>query len=141
MNICKYCGTTLIERKTKRSPSQLLKPYYYTAYYFCTTCKRIYHNEKFKVVNTNYDLFAENTMDNADVEIWTDGACSHNGTPKARAAWAFVAGEYEENGLVEGKQTNNVAEGLAIYHALFWAAKKVIRKSGFTPTVKFQSTI
>lgn len=61
---------------------------------------------------------------NYDVEIWTDGACVNNGTPKARAAWAFVSGKTEKAGLVEGKQTNNVAEGLAIYHALAWAAEQ-----------------
>ncbi|MGH7203862.1 MAG: RNase H family protein [Candidatus Levyibacteriota bacterium] len=59
-----------------------------------------------------------------DAEIWTDGACISNGTPNARAAWAFVSGKTERAGRVEGKQTNNVAEGLAIYNALVWAAEK-----------------
>lgn len=62
-----------------------------------------------------------------DVEIWTDGACVHNGTPKARAAWAFVTKDYEKAGKVEGKQTNNIAEALAIYHALAWAGSKGYR--------------
>ena len=57
-----------------------------------------------------------------DVDIWTDGACVFNGQANARAAWGFVSGKTEHAGLVEGKQTNNVAEALAIYHALLWAA-------------------
>lgn len=63
-----------------------------------------------------------------DVEIWTDGACINNGKPNANAAWAFVAGKFEKAGLVDGKQTNNVAEGLAIFHALVWAAEKGYKK-------------
>jgi len=62
------------------------------------------------------------------VEIWTDGACTNNGKPNARAAWAFVSGDTEMAGLVEGKQTNNTAEGLAIYHALSWAANRGYKK-------------
>lgn len=58
------------------------------------------------------------------IEIWTDGACIHNGTPKASAAWAFVTKDYEKAGRVPEKQTNNRAEALAIYHALSWAAEK-----------------
>lgn len=61
--------------------------------------------------------------DHVIVDIWTDGACIHNGTEKAKAAWAFVAGDVEKAGHVEGKQTNNRAEAFAIYHALLWAAK------------------
>jgi ribonuclease HI len=130
MNTCRHCGAQLIERQTKRSPAQLLKSYYYTAYYYCPSCARIYHNDKFKVTNQNYQLFNEHSLSpgEADVEIWTDGACSHNGNPRAKAAWAFVSGTYEENGLVVGKQTNNVAEGLAIYYALVWAGSKGYKK-------------
>ena len=62
------------------------------------------------------------------MEIWTDGACVYNGTPNAKAAWAFVSGETERAGRVEGKQTNNVAEGLAIYYALLWASEKGYKK-------------
>lgn len=86
----------------------------------------MYHDDAFKVVNKNYDLFTHETLPHSafDVEIWTDGACSHNGTKLAKAAWAFVSGDYEERGFVEGKQTNNTAEAYAIYHALLWADKK-----------------
>jgi ribonuclease HI len=130
MENCRSCGGRLIVKSTKRTPQQLKKPYYYTAYYFCPRCQKIYHNEKFKVINDNYELFTSNSLDPKDieVEIWTDGACSNNGRPNAKAAWAFVSGEYEESGLVLGKQTNNTAEGLAILHALKWAAAKGYKK-------------
>lgn len=131
MKTCRNCGSELIVRQTKRTPQQLKKPYYFTAYYLCPKCGRIYHDEKFKVVNDNYDLFTSKTIlsqEPYDVEIWTDGASSNNGKLHAKAAWAFIASatgrDYEEAGLVEGKQTNNRGEAWAIYHALRWAAGK-----------------
>ncbi len=128
--LCKNCAVELIERKTKRTAEQLKKLYYYTAYYYCPNCKKMYLNDKFKVVNQSYDLFTDHHITDGkfDVEIWTDGACSNNGRENAKAAWAFVSGDYEENGLVEGKQTNNTAEALAIFHGLKWAAGKGIQK-------------
>jgi len=69
-----------------------------------------------------------NDMGDNPVSIWTDGACVNNGKPTARAAWGFVSGKTERAGKVEGKQTNNVAEGLAIYYALLWAAEKGYKK-------------
>ena len=130
MNVCKTCGMRLIEKATKKNASQLKKPYYYTAYYYCPHCKKIYHNDKFKVVNESPTSLFENVEKTSsfDVEIWTDGACINNGTPRARAAWGFVSGTTEKAGLVEGKQTNNVAEGLAIYHALVWASENGFKK-------------
>lgn len=126
MEICKHCGHGLVVKQTKRTAEQLRKQYYYTAYYFCPNCKRIYHNDKFKIVNENFDLFARSEVANGpiDVEIWTDGACVRNGKPSAKAAWSFVSEKYEERGLVSGKQTNNTAEAYAIYHALLWAEKR-----------------
>jgi ribonuclease HI len=136
MENCKNCGYKLITKATKKSAGQLRKPYYYTAYYFCVRCQKLYHSDKFKVINNPLFEMAKPTKktpaavafdtdtNHYDAEIWTDGACVHNGTPKARAAWAFVSGETEQAGLIEGKQTNNVAEGLAMYHALKWAAEK-----------------
>lgn len=143
--LCKNCGGNLIQKATKQTAAQQKKPYYYTAYYQCEKCHRLYHDDKFKVTNT--PLLSEEKKEEAkqelhegdipgteqsdgayDVEIWTDGACIHNGTPRARAAWAFVSDKTEKAGLVEGAQTNNRAEGLAIYHALVWAAEKNYRK-------------
>lgn len=130
----------MIVKSTKRTAEQLKKPYYYTAYYFCPSCKRLYHDEKFKVMNNQTSLLSSANGSHhdlllrgegtkvADVEIWTDGACVHNGTPKAKAAWGFVSGKTEKAGLVEGLQTNNRAEAYAIYYALVWAAEKSFRK-------------
>ncbi len=134
---CKNCGGELLEKATKYSPAQLKKPYYYRAFYYCPQCKKLYHDEKFKVMNVS--LFSKtptpvniekekNTDEAADVDIWTDGACVYNGRPNARAAWAFVSGKTERAGLVDGKQTNNIAEALAIYYALEWAAEKGHKK-------------
>jgi len=136
MKICKNCGNVLEKRSTKQTAAQLRKPYYYSAYYFCPNCHRLYHDDTFKVVNKKIDQKpllkkiekVEDTLNRGtssyDVEIWTDGACVFNGTPRARAAWSFVSGKTEAAGRVEGRQTNNIAEGLAIYHALSWAAEK-----------------
>jgi len=133
MEVCKNCGSRLVEKATKKTAEQLKKPYYYSAYYFCLHCKKLYHDEKFKVYNNQTSLpsslFDESPVSAShEVSIWTDGACVHNGTPRARAAWAFVSGKTERAGLVDGKQTNNVAEALAIYYALVWAAEKKYRK-------------
>lgn len=127
MRNCKIDGTPLQLTNSKRTPQQLKKQYYYSAYFQCPTCKRIYFDDKYKVINNNYDLFTgKHTLNpnTFDVEIWTDGASSNNGRPNAKAAWAFVTNKYEEGGLVDGKQTNNRGEALAIYHALVWASKK-----------------
>lgn len=161
--ICKTCGGKLIQRETQKKASQLEKAYYYTAYYFCPKCQKIYHNDRFKVVSDNQNslfnisnnlkvgkeakngFWTSQKQNNVsgdefkrsanadsrifDVEIWTDGACVSNGQKHARAAWAFVSGKTEKADLVPGaKQTNNVAEGLAIFHALDWAAKKNFKK-------------
>lgn len=130
MKTCKTCGGPLEVRKTKVTPEKLKKAYYFSAYYWCDNCKKLYHNEKFKVENKNVDLFTHtpNSLSTVDVEIWTDGACVFNGTEHARAAWAFVSGKYEANGLVIGKQTNNTAEAYAIYHALLWASEQGYKK-------------
>jgi len=127
MKVCRKCGTKLVIKDSKRTAQQLTKLYYFTSYFFCPHCHTIYHDEQFKVINQNSDLFSSHQTLIAkpvEVEIWTDGACSNNGRPNAKAAWAFVSGDYEDGGLVDGKQTNNRGEALAIYHALFWAASK-----------------
>ena len=125
---CRDDGTQLIVKQTKRSPAQLAKAYYYTAYYFCPHCGKMYFTDEFKVENSSHSPSLFNTLEEStqtfDVNIWTDGACSYNGTPRAKASWAFVSGEYESAGLVQGKQTNNVAEATAILEALTWAVEK-----------------
>jgi ribonuclease HI len=134
LKVCKNCGTNLEVKQTKRTPEQLKKPYYFTAYYFCPNCKKLYHDEKFKVINDPIEtLFARGTRDTFDTRpydahIWTDGASRGNGTDNAVAAWAFVSGKTEKAGRVIGKQTNNTAEAYAIYHALLWAAEEGHKK-------------
>lgn len=138
---CKTCGGKLTQRETQKKASQLQKAYYYKAYYFCAKCQKIYHNDKFKVINSSFtnSLFEMSNKqvvnEDLDVEIWTDGACVFNGQIGAKAAWSFVSPikhsqkVVEKAGLVEGpKQTNNVAEAMAILHALEWAAKNNFRK-------------
>lgn len=141
-DICKNCGSPLVKKATKRTAAQLRKPYYYSHYYFCNNCHKLYHSDRFKVENKLYSsllpgmdrphpgslLQGEGINEIFDVEIWTDGACVSNGTPNARAAWAFVSGETERAGRVVGKQTNNVAEGMAILRALEWAAERGYKK-------------
>jgi len=151
--LCRTCGSKLIKRETRRKASQFKQAYYYTAYYFCPSCQKIYHDDKFKVINDVSDqLFdtgvgaegsgkgraavngltdGHNAVERMkfDVEIWTDGACVFNGRANARAAWAFVSDATEKAGLVPGaKQTNNVAEGLAILHALEWAVENNFKR-------------
>ncbi|HSA83576.1 MAG TPA: RNase H family protein [Patescibacteria group bacterium] len=131
MDVCRNCGARLVVKSTKKTAEQLKKTYYYSAYYWCTNCKKLYHDEKFKVINQQQSLPSSlfgNTQTVVDVEIWTDGACIHNGTLRARAAWGFVSGKTERAGLVDGLQTNNRAEAYAIYHALVWAAEKGYRR-------------
>jgi ribonuclease HI len=127
-SLCKHCGTELIVKETKRTSEQLKKSYYYTAYYSCPRCGRLYHDEKFKIINNNIDLFKDNILNeepiDIDVELWTDGACVNNGRDNAKAAWAFVSGSFEKAGFVDGKQTNNRAEAQAILEALKWAREK-----------------
>src|SRR2546423_1542966 len=113
MKTCKNCGSNLIVKQTRRTPEQLKKSYYYTAYYFCPSCKKLYHDEKFKIINQPAEsLFPRDTRGTRgtldtlkyDVHIWTDGASRNNGTDNAQAAWAFVSGKTEKAGRVIGKQ-------------------------------------
>lgn len=56
------------------------------------------------------------------VDLWVDGACSGNGTEKAKAGYGYVLvmGDHrkEGKGLVTGKQTNNRAELAAVIEGL-----------------------
>lgn len=137
LQTCKNCGSKLIVKQTRRTPEQLKKSYHYSAYYFCPNCRKLYHDEKFKVINqqmANSLLPMENDMPSAishkpyDAHIWTDGACTKNGYVGAIAAWAFISEKTEKAGRVVGKQTNNTAEAYAIYHALLWAVEEKHKK-------------
>jgi ribonuclease HI len=59
---------------------------------------------------------------------YTDGACSANGTSKAKAGWAFVLLDEDENLIAEGaggvdNGTNNIGELTAIIKAIEAAAE------------------
>lgn len=137
--LCKKCGNALEIRQVKRTAAQQKKPYYYTHYYYCTKCASLFHDESFKMHNpqtvplsfddvTKTVYITEKRHGQFDAEIWTDGACVYNGTPRAKAAWAFVSGKEEQSGIVEGAQTNNRGEGYAIYYALKWAGASGSKK-------------
>lgn len=60
------------------------------------------------------------------IKVYTDGACSNNGTPYAKAGIGVYFGEGDERnfaGRVRGKQTNNVAELKAVIKAF-----KILKK-------------
>lgn len=59
------------------------------------------------------------------IRIYTDGACAKNGSDDAKASWALIAVNNRESypfltisGAVEGKQTNNMGELIAILKAI-----------------------
>jgi len=66
--------------------------------------------------------------DNKPVNIYTDGACSNNGKPDARAGFGVWFGKDDERNISQsfsGIQTNNVAELLAIVKALTIMREKI----------------
>ena len=79
--------------------------------------------------NTPYSTNATNTTNTTNttnnsltpLNIYTDGACSNNGKPNAKAGFGVWFGENDERNVSQtynGRQTNNVAELLAIATAL-----------------------
>jgi ribonuclease HI len=59
----------------------------------------------------------EQKVDKKAIKVYTDGACSGNGTPSAKAGIGIFFKEGDSrnfSGQVRGKQTNNVAEVKAI---------------------------
>lgn len=71
-----------------------------------------------KIINENIKNFTP------DIHVYTDGACSNNGSINAKAGLGIYFGEGDKRNTskaIEGKQTNNVAELMAIietYHIL-----------------------
>lgn len=77
------------------------------------------------------NLFTNNSFmpKHREVEIYCDGACFANGTPKAVASWAFYEPEsgMKMAGLVPKSKetdTNNRGELFAMYAALQWSLDK-----------------
>lgn len=54
----------------------------------------------------------------------TDGSCLANGTPKAKATWAYKCDQHEASGFVEGSQSSNTGELYAVKKALEYAVGK-----------------
>ena len=68
------------------------------------------------------DFFNIDKLDKpTDIFVYTDGACIHNGKPKAKAGMGVFFGYNDPRNIskkVEGKQTNNTAELGAVFEAL-----------------------
>ena len=69
----------------------------------------------------SYDSEKEITNENEPIYVYTDGACTNNGKPSAKAGFGVYFGKDDPRNVSEsynGPQTNNVAELLAIIKAL-----------------------
>mgnify|MGYP001437092749 CR=1 FL=1 len=76
-----------------------------------------YNTESINKVQQNNTISLDKTIQ----YIYTDGACSNNGRKNAKAGYGVYISENNPNNISErvvGKQTNNVAEVLAIIKAL-----------------------
>ena len=74
--------------------------------------------EKF-IIRKNTNPNSEKNLE--PIHVYTDGACSNNGKPDAKAGFGVYFGENDNRNLSEtftGPQTNNRAELLAIIRAL-----------------------
>lgn len=94
-------------------------------YYNTETSYKMQQNNTISVDNS--DKVKQNESDILDKTnetiqyIYTDGACSNNGRKNAKAGYGVYISENNPNNISErvvGKQTNNVAEVLAIIKAL-----------------------
>ena len=80
----------------------------------------IQNNFKFKcnrIRKSKFDFFLSSLSKMSSIKVFTDGACSHNGKPNAKAGLGVYFGENDPRNTskrVLGKQTNNVAELSAI---------------------------
>ena len=91
-------------------------------YYNTETINKVHNNKSDNKLDTKRDK--SNSLDKIDKTIqyiYTDGACSNNGRKNATAGYGVYISENNPNNISErvvGKQTNNVAEVLAIIKAL-----------------------
>ena len=51
-SVCRDCQKQTQLQKCKFKPSKLNKPYYYTAYWKCSHCRKIYMDDQFKVLRS-----------------------------------------------------------------------------------------
>ena len=78
-------------------------------------------NEAVKKTIENAINSEKESKSNIETSVYTDGACIDNGKPYARAGYGIWFGENDSRNTSEsynGKQTNNIAELLAIIKAL-----------------------
>jgi len=82
----------------------------------------INRNKPNKLVKKTIENAINNEKEsNTAISVYTDGACIDNGKPYARAGYGIWFGENDKRNTSEtykGKQTNNIAELLAIIKAL-----------------------
>jgi ribonuclease HI len=65
------------------------------------------------------------------INIYTDGACSNNGKPYAKASIGIYFGDNDPRNVsqrVQGKQTNNIAELTAIKNVYNLIQEEILRK-------------
>lgn len=53
-DFCRNCGRPVKYKPSAFNVRKLLKPYYYTAYYICVGCGKMYMSDKFKITNEGY---------------------------------------------------------------------------------------
>lgn len=83
--------------------------------------KTMNHNNTTNHNNTSNKKNTKVIKNTSEINVYTDGACIDNGKPYARAGYGIWFGENDPRNTSEsykGKQTNNIAELLAIIKAL-----------------------
>jgi ribonuclease HI len=79
------------------------------------------HDKTTNHINTSNKTNTKAVKNTSEINVYTDGACIDNGKPYARAGYGIWFGENDPRNTSEsynGKQTNNIAELLAIIKAL-----------------------
>ena len=82
----------------------------------------IIHKEVMSQINQlEEEEYVSETEEEEPIYVYTDGACTNNGTKNAKAGFGVYFGKDDSRNVSEsynGPQTNNVAELLAIVKAL-----------------------
>lgn len=84
----------------------------------------------------------EISLEETHLKVFTDGACSNNGSPEAKAGIGVYFGDNDPRNVskrIEGKQTNNVAELCAIIEVFSICETEI--KQGDKLTIYSDSTI
>lgn len=92
-------------------------------------------NEKINVTNTMLTSKNDTDIFNPDYYVYTDGACSNNGSENALAGIGIFFGINDERNIskkIEGKQTNNTAELSAIIETYYIIKNDVLNGKKIT---------